>query len=179
MNIWKRILLWTLNILGFGLTFVAPLVTSYFKIFSMVPMKTVINVVWVSVLGIFILVYFKYLKKRIHERLNARATVEEFGIQGATNPIIIRLIKALELLLPMAVLGGLFYILTFIPSKEIIAAVLWLTGFLGAGQILFGIADYFKWIFMIDVEAKRRFKVEQKMDKIRKKHEVIVEIEED
>lgn len=179
MSLWKRITLLILNIIGFGLTFAAPFIIAYFKIFTIVPSHQVINIVWLLVAGIFSLTYFKFFKKRVRDKLAARTTVEELGIQGATNPLIIRAIKAIELVFPLITLGLFMYLVTLIPGKEVLVTSIWLLGFVGAGQVMFGVHDYFKWIWLIDVEAMRRVKVEKRMDKIRTRYEVHTEVEED
>lgn len=175
MRIWKRILLIILLVIGIGLTFVAPLVTAYFKIFTIIPQHHVINVVWLFLAGAFSLVYIKFIKKRVRERLTARATVEELGIQGATNPVIIRVIKALELVFPLITLGLTMFIITLIPGTEILTTAMWLLGYVLSGQIIFGVHDYIKWIWLIEKEAMHKYKVEKQLTKIKTRLDISIE----
>lgn len=171
MKIGQKLTLILLELSALVFSLVLPLVLMFKETFIGLEYKMALNFVWIIPLGVLAIVYFKYLKKILWRKLNARATVEEFGVQGASSPITIRIIRATELLLPLVPITGLIAMMSMIDTRLVLISMVTIGGFLLIGQVFLMIKDVLKHNWMIDIEARRKLKVEKRMDQMRSEDE--------
>ncbi len=91
---------------GAGMITIA--VLQYFSENNPMPTWLKITVPCMIVLLILFLVYYKALKTKINRKLVAIETAKELGKVGETNVVIANLLETIGIIIPLAIIGGIF-----------------------------------------------------------------------
>ncbi len=85
-------------------------VFQYFSEKNQAPVAVKIAVPFLLALLIFFLVYYKFIKEKIKRKLIAVETAREMGNKGRTNSIVANLLETIGIIIPLALIGGIFVI---------------------------------------------------------------------
>ena len=151
---------------AFVLTFIFPVKEIIENLYVGQSAKAVINFsVAFLTLGVFIswLLFFKKIYER---KLQAIAVAEELGKKPITNFIVVRLLKALEYMLPFVILAFLMMGLNEVSSVP--QAIFWnILAYQGAGLVVYIIHDYIRNYFLDANELEAALVTEMKVDALK------------
>lgn len=116
----QKISLWALWIIGTIVSFGLPLYTIYKNLIKGQETKVIYSMSSALILFVLFLIISRWVMKIYERKLQAIATAEEIGVVPATNFIIIRILKQLEILLPIGIIGIMLYGMTFIEKPSYI-----------------------------------------------------------
>lgn len=142
-KIGQTISLWILWVIGTIITFGLPLYSVYKNLIKGQENKVIYSMSSALILFIVFLVLSRWVMKIYDRKLQAIATAEEIGVVPATNFIIIRILKQLEMILPIAIIGVILYGMTFIeipPYLVFTDLVKWI----GLGLVFYLAHDWLK-----------------------------------
>lgn len=98
------------TLVSFGL----PLYTIYSNLIRGQETKVIYSISTALILFILFLVISRWIMKIYERKLQAIATAEEIGVVPITNFIVIRILRQLEVLLPIGIIGIMIYGMSFI-----------------------------------------------------------------
>lgn len=103
-NILIKVIAYLLS--GTGMALVA--VFQYFSDHNPMPTWLKVTIPCMIALLILFLVYYKALKQKINRKLTAIETAKELGKTGETNSIIANLLEVIGIIIPLALISGIF-----------------------------------------------------------------------
>lgn len=103
-NILIKVIAYLLS--GTGMALVA--VFQYFSDHNPMPTWLKVTIPCMIALLILFLVYYKALKQKINRKLTAIETAKELGKTGETNAIIANLLEVMGIIIPLALISGIF-----------------------------------------------------------------------
>lgn len=103
-NILIKVIAYLLS--GTGMALVA--VFQYFTDHNPMPTWLKITIPCMIALLILFLVYYKSLKQKINRKLTAIETAKEMGKTGETNAIVANLLEVIGIIVPLALISGIF-----------------------------------------------------------------------
>lgn len=129
-------------------------------------MKAVYSIMTAVILFIVFIIISKWLMRIYDRKLQAIATAEEIGVVPATNFIMARFLKHLEIMLPIGIISILLYGMTFI---ELPAHIVFKNVVLSMviGLVIYLIHDGFKVYFMNQNKVLDAIKLDEDKERIR------------
>lgn len=103
-NILIKVFTWLLA--GAGMITIA--VFQYFSSNNPMPTWLKVTIPCMIALLILFLTYYKALKDKINRKLTAIETAKELGKTGRTNVVVANLLEVIGIIIPLAIIGGIF-----------------------------------------------------------------------